>query len=179
MAQQIQIGKRTVSEDRPPFIVAEAGVNHNQQPELAIGLIRAAAEAGADALKTNTFGSSPITLGEFDIADEAFDLSRRGAEIAREAVETLAGDGRRRFVFGSVGPGTRLPTLGHFDYQSLEDALTVQCGGLIAGGVDVILIETCQDPLQIKAAVNGAKLAIGGADIPIFVQVTVEPTGTL
>ncbi len=138
-------------------------------------------EAGADALKTNTFGSSPITLGEFDIADEAFDLSRRGAEIAREAVETLAGDGRRRFVFGSVGPGTRLPTLGHIDYQSLEDALTVQCGGLIAGGVDVILIETCQDPLQIKAAVNAAKTARkeAGADTAIQVSVTVETTGTL
>ncbi|MDP6087965.1 MAG: homocysteine S-methyltransferase family protein, partial [Nitrospinota bacterium] len=138
-------------------------------------------EAGADALKTNTFGSSPITLGEFDVADEAFDLSRRGAELAREAVEALAGDGRRRFVFGAVGPGTRLPTLDHVDYQSLEDALTVQCGGLIAGDVDVILIETCQDPLQIKAAVNAAKAARkeAGADTAIQVSVTVETTGTL
>src|SRR5262249_35771870 len=82
---------------------------------------------------------------------------------------------------GSVGPGTRLPSLGHIPYQELEDALTVQCAGLIAGEVDAILIETCQDPLQIKAAVNGARQAREAArkDIPILVQVTVETTGTL
>ncbi len=93
----------------------------------------------------------------------------------------MAKDGRSRFVIGSVGPGTRLPSLGHIAYQPLEDALTVQCRGLIAGGVDAILIETCQDPLQIKAAVNGAKRARAeaGKDTPIFVQVTVETTGTL
>ena len=81
------------------------------------------------------------------------------AELAREAVDAFAGDGRSRFVIGSIGPGTRLPSLGHIDYQTLEDALTVQCRGLIAGGVDAILIETCQDTLQIKAAVNAAKRA--------------------
>src|SRR5207249_8299078 len=85
------------------------------------------------------------------------------------------------FVLGSVGPGTRLPSLGHIAYQDLEDALAIQCAGLIAGTADAILIETCQDPLQIKAAVNGAKRAREDAkkDIPIIVQVTVETTGTL
>ena len=84
-------------------------------------------------------------------------------------------------MLGSVGPGTRLPSLGHIAYQPLEDALTIQCAGLIEGGVDAIIIETSQDPLQIKAAVNGAKRAREDArkDIPILAQVTVETTGTL
>src|SRR6185437_10267453 len=105
----------------------------------------------------------------------------RAAELAREAVAAVAADGKTHFVIGAVGPGTRLPSLGHIDYDALEAALTVQCRGLIQGGVDAILIETCQDTLQIKAAVNGAKnaRAEAKADIPIFVQVTVETTGTL
>jgi 5-methyltetrahydrofolate--homocysteine methyltransferase len=137
--------------------------------------------AGCDAVQTNSFGGSPITLGEFGIADKAFDLNRRAGELAREAVAEFAHDGRTRFVFGSVGPGTRLPSLGHIAYQDLEDALLVQCAGLVAGEVDAIVIETCQDPLQIKAAVNGAKRAraAAGKDIPIIVRVTVETTGTL
>ena len=88
--------------------------------------------------QTNSFGGSPITLGEFGIADKAFDLNRRAAELAREAVAEFARDGHTRFVFGSVGPGTRLPSLGHVAYQDLEDALAVQCAGLVAGGVDAI-----------------------------------------
>src|SRR3954471_4700984 len=137
--------------------------------------------AGCDAITTNSFGGSPITLGEFGIADKAFDLNCRAGELAREAIAEGAGDGRARFVFGSVGPGTRLPSLGHIAYQDLEDALAVQCAGLVAGEIDAFLIETCQDPLQIKAAVNGAKRAreAVGKDIPIMVQVTVETTGTL
>ncbi len=118
--------------------------------------------AGSDAVTTNSFGGSPITLGEFGIADKAFDLNRRAGELAREAIAEVARDGRTRFVFGSVGPGTRLPSLGHIAYQDLEDALAVQCAGLVAGEVDAFLIETCQDPLQIKAAVNGAKRARSG-----------------
>src|SRR6185436_19862424 len=151
------------------------------RPELVREIHLAYHNAGADAVQTNSFGGSPITLGEFGIADKAFDLNRRAGELAREAVAELAHDGRTRFVIGSVGPGTRLPSLGHIPYQDLEDALTVQCDGLVAGEVDAILIETCQDPLQIKAAVNGAKRAreAAGKDTPIFVQVTVETTGTL
>jgi len=145
--------------------------------EIHLGYLR----AGCDAVQTNSFGGSPITLGEFGLADRAFALNRSSAELAREAVAEFAHDGRPRFVLGSVGPGTRLPTLGHIAYQELEDALTLQCRGLVAGGVDAILIETCQDPLQIKAAVNGAKRAReeAGKDLPILVQVTVETTGSL
>ncbi len=137
--------------------------------------------AGADMVETNTFGASPLTLGEFGIADLAFEINRRAGEIAREAAEPFSGDGRARFVLGSIGPGTKLPTLGHVDYDTLEKSLLVQAQGLNAGGVDAILIETCQDPLQIKAAVNAAKMAgrQAGREVPIFVQVTVETTGTL
>src|ERR1700727_1517037 len=136
--------------------------------------------AGADMVETNTFGASPVTLGEFDLADRAFEINKIAGELAREAAETFTAD-RHRWVIGSVGPGTKLPSLGNIAYDPLEAALTEQCRGLIAGGVDAILVETCQDPLQMKAAVNGAKMAraAAGSDIPIFVQVTVETTGTL
>ena len=136
--------------------------------------------AGADMVLTNTFGGSPITLGEFGIGDKAEELNRRGAEIAREAAESF-GDKRHRWVIGDIGPGTKLPSLGHVDYDTLEAALVRQCRGLIAGGVDAILTETNQDTLYIKAAVNAAKIAIAEArvSIPVFVQVTVETTGTL
>ncbi|HTV88793.1 MAG TPA: methionine synthase [Stellaceae bacterium] len=152
------------------------------RPDFVRDVHRGYLAAGADAVQTNSFGGSPITLGEFGIAEKAFDLNRRSAELAHEAIAEFAHDGRTRFVFGSLGPGTRLPSLGHIGYQELEDALTIQCAGLVAGGVDAILIETCQDPLQVKAAVNGAKRAradAGRFDLPIFVQLTVETTGTL
>ncbi|WP_144183105.1 methionine synthase [Elioraea rosea] len=151
------------------------------RPDIVREIHRGYFAAGADMVETNTFGGSPITLAEFGLEDEAFELNRRAVELAREAAETFA-DGRPRWVVGSVGPGTKLPTLGNVDYDTLEAALTVQADGLIAGGADAILIETCQDTLQIKAAVNGAKAArhkAGRADVPIFVQVTVETTGTL
>jgi len=136
--------------------------------------------AGADMVETNTFGGSPITLSEFDLADRTFDINKIAGELAREAADSFC-DGRDRWVIGSIGPGTKLPSLGNIAYDPLEAALAEQCRGLIAGGVDAILIETCQDTLQIKAAVNGAKMArkIAGTDTPIFVQVTVETTGTL
>src|SRR5579859_1867625 len=138
-------------------------------------------EAGADMVETNSFGAAALTLGEFGIADKAYEINKRAGEIAREAAEQFKGDGRQRFVVGSIGPGTKLPSLGHVAYDVLEASFKVQSEGLIAGGVDAILIETCQDPLQIKAAVNAAKQARAAvrAEIPIFVQATVETTGTL
>ncbi|MDH3659933.1 MAG: methionine synthase [Alphaproteobacteria bacterium] len=138
-------------------------------------------EAGADAIETNSFGGSPLTLGEFDLSERAFEINRLAAALAREAIDKLAGDGRRRFVIGAIGPGTRLPSLGHVSYRDLEDAFAVQAAGLLEGGADVILCETCQDPLQVKAAVNGAKRAMGeaGGRWPLMVQVTVETTGTM
>jgi 5-methyltetrahydrofolate--homocysteine methyltransferase len=152
------------------------------RPDLIREIHRFYLAAGCDAVQSNSFGGSPITLGEFGLADRAHTINRLAAELARETVAEFAHDGRTRFVLGSIGPGTRLPSLGHVAYQELEDALAVQSAGLIAGGVDAIMIETCQDPLQIKAAVNGAKRAraeAGDSDIPILVQVTIETTGAL
>ncbi len=150
------------------------------RPDLVREIHRGYFAAGADMVETNTFGGSPVTLGEFDLYERAYEINKIAAELAREAAESFA-DGRHRYVIGSVGPGTKLPTLGNIAYDPLEAGLAEQCRGLIAGGVDAILIETCQDTLQIKAAVNGAKIArrAAGTDTPIFVQVTVETTGTL
>jgi 5-methyltetrahydrofolate--homocysteine methyltransferase len=174
-ARNLDIERDFLGKENCTEIVCES------RPDLIREIHRGYLAAGCDATQTNSFGGSPITLGEFGLADRAFALNRLSAEIARETVAEFAHDGRTRFVLGSVGPGTRLPTLGHVGYQELEDALAVQCGGLIAGGVDAIIIETCQDPLQIKAAVNGAKRAREDAhkDTPILVQVTIETTGSL
>ncbi len=150
------------------------------RPDVIRGIHTQYFEAGADMVEADTFGASPVTLGEFGLADMAFELNQRAVELAREAAAQFA-DGRPRFVLGPIGPGTKLPSLGHIDYDRLEAAYVVQAKGQIAGGVDAFLVETCQDPLQIKAAVNGCKLACAeaGRDIPVFVQVTVETTGTL
>ncbi|MGH7045047.1 MAG: methionine synthase [Stellaceae bacterium] len=174
-ARNLDIARDFLGHENCTEIVCES------RPDLIREIHRGYLAAGCDAIQTNSFGGSPITLGEFGLADQAFALNRLSAELARETVAEFAHDGRTRFVLGSVGPGTRLPSLGHIGYQELEDALAVQCAGLLAGEVDAIIIETCQDPLQIKAAVNGAKRAREEArkDIPILVQVTVETTGTL
>ena len=150
------------------------------RPDMVREIHRGYFEAGADMVLTNTFGGSPVTLGEFELEDRAFEINKLGGELAREAAESFADD-RHRWVIGDIGPGTKLPSLGHIKYDDLQAALEEQCRGLIAGGVDAILTETNQDTLFIKAAVNAAKAAIKqtGVKIPIFVQVTVETTGTL
>lgn len=137
--------------------------------------------AGSDAVETNTFGGSYLTLAEFGLQDKTVEINRRACELAHEAIAEFSHDGRPRFVVGAIGPGTKLPSLGHIDYDSLENAFTLQAEGLIEGKADAILVETAQDPLQIKAAVNGAKIAMKKKNqiLPVMVQVTVETTGTL
>lgn len=151
------------------------------RPDLVVEIHRGYLQAGADIVQTNSFGGSPITLSEFDLQDRAAEINLRAAELARQAADECSTNEAPRFVFGSIGPGTRLPSLGHVTYDDLEAALTVQAKGLIEGGVDGLLIETCQDMLQVKAAVNGARsaAALVGRQVPIAVQVTVETTGTL
>ncbi|MGP4003203.1 methionine synthase [Streptomyces sp. 8N706] len=137
--------------------------------------------AGVDCVGTNTFGANFAALGEYDIADRIFELSEAGARIAREVADAFSADGRRRWVLGSIGPGTKLPTLGHAPYTALRDAYQQNAEGLIAGGADAMLVETTQDLLQTKAAVLGVRRALEatGADLPLICSVTVETTGTM
>ncbi|AIA08030.1 methionine synthase [Streptomyces noursei] len=137
---------------------------------------------GVDCVETNTFGANFAALAEYDIADRVFELSQAGAAIAREvADEFTASTGRQRFVLGSMGPGTKLPTLGHVDYVTLRDAFQQNAEGMIVGGADALLVETTQDLLQTKAAVLGARRALvaTGTDLPVICSVTVETTGTM
>ncbi|MDX6349498.1 MAG: 5-methyltetrahydrofolate--homocysteine methyltransferase [Streptomyces sp.] len=137
---------------------------------------------GVDCVETNTFGANLAALGEYDIPDRVHELSEAGARIARETADAFtAGDGRPRWVLGSMGPGTKLPTLGHAPYGALRDAYQSNAEGMIAGGADAILVETTQDLLQTKASVVGARRALdaAGLDLPLIVSVTVETTGTM
>jgi len=136
--------------------------------------------AGSDAVETNSFGASPLTLGEYGLADKAREISRAAARIARSAADAAAQDGRPRFVLGSVGPGTRLATLGQVAFDELYGGYQEQMGGLLEGGADGFIVETCQDLLQIKAAVAAAMQVLGPrSDKLLYVSVTVETTGTL
>jgi 5-methyltetrahydrofolate--homocysteine methyltransferase len=150
------------------------------RPDLVREIHMGYLEAGADAVETNSFGGSPITLQEFDLGSQAFEINRIAAELARAAT-AAAGRDRLHYVVGAIGPGTRLPSLGHVAFADLEEAFQIQASGLIAGGADLILCETCQDPLQVKAAVAGARRAMreAGRRLPLMVQVTVETTGTM
>ncbi|KOX04351.1 methionine synthase, partial [Streptomyces sp. NRRL B-1140] len=137
---------------------------------------------GVDCVETNTFGANFAALGEYDIPERVFELSEAGARLAREvADEFTASSGRQRWVLGSMGPGTKLPTLGHAPYMTLRDAYQQNAEGMIAGGADALLVETTQDLLQTKAAVLGARRALEatGADLPVICSVTVETTGTM
>lgn len=137
---------------------------------------------GVDCVETNTFGANLAALGEYDIPERVFELSESGARIAREvADEFTASTGQQRWVLGSMGPGTKLPTLGHAPYGKLRDAYQQNAEGMIAGGADALLVETTQDLLQTKASVIGARRALEatGADLPVICSVTVETTGTM
>ena len=138
-------------------------------------------EAGVDAVETATFGAFPLVLNEYGIADETFAINEQAARIAKEVATEFATPERPRFVIGSIGPGTRLPSLGQIAFTELRDNYEAMVAGLLAGGADVLLIETVQDLLQGKAAIVGCRraMATAGIEIPIMVQVTVETTGRL
>ncbi|MEG0362928.1 MAG: methionine synthase, partial [Aurantimicrobium sp.] len=152
------------------------------RPDIVASVHDAYFEAGIDCVETNTFGANWSNLGDYGIEDRITELAQAGAEIARASAEKFeAQDGRMRWVLGSMGPGTKLPSLGHTTYANLKATFAEQAVGLIRGGADALLIETSQDLLQTKSAVNGCKQAIEeeGIKLPIFVEVTVETTGTM
>ena len=150
------------------------------RPDIVRGVHDAYFEVGVDCVETNTFGANLANLGEYDISDRIYELAagRRPDRRARPPTAWSTAD-QPRFVIGSVGPGTKLPSLGHAPYAALRDAYQSRPRGMVDGGADAILIETAQDLLQAKAAVIGARraLADAGEDLPVMVQVTVETTG--
>ena len=133
--------------------------------------------AGVDCVETNTFGANLTALGEYDIPERVAELSEAGARIARETADEFAArDGRPRWVLGSMGPGTKLPTLGHTTFGVIRDAYQRNAEGLLAGGADALIVETTQDLLQTKSSILGARRAMEatGLDVPLLVSMALR-----
>ncbi|MEV7174828.1 methionine synthase [Streptomyces sp. NPDC093224] len=152
------------------------------RPDIVRSVHEAYFSVGVDCVETNTFGANYAALAEYDIAERNFELSEAGARVAREvADEFTASTGQQRWVLGSMGPGTKLPTLGHITYGQIRDAYQVNAEGLLTGGADALLVETTQDLLQTKSSIIGARRAMEalGVTVPLICSVTVETTGTM
>ncbi|MFN9646330.1 MAG: methionine synthase [Cyanobacteriota bacterium] len=164
--------------------VALEGCNENlvfSQPDAVRTVHRQFLEAGCDVIETDTFGATSIVLAEYGLEDQAFALNQRAAELARELADAYSTPEKPRFVAGSFGPTTKLPTLGHIGFDVLKASFQEQAEGLMAGDVDLFIVETCQDVLQIKAALMGIEAAFTrlGRRLPLMVSVTMETTGTM
>ncbi len=146
-------------------------------PEIIRSVHEAYASVGADIIKTNTFGSMPWVLEEYDLSDKAYELTFLGCKIVKEVCEKFSTPDKPRFAACSLGPGTKLPSLGHIDYDLMYKGYCESAKGAKDGGADLFLLETCQDPLQIKAAIHACSDV--ACDIPIMVSVTIEQTGTM
>ncbi len=160
------------------------GCNENlvfTRPDAVQAVHRQFLEVGADVIETDTFGAASIVLAEYDLQDQAFAINQRAAELAREMADAYSTPEKPRFVAGSMGPTTKLPTLGHVGFDELRDSFAEQAEGLLAGDVDLFIVETCQDVLQIKAALQGIEQAFAttGQRRPLMVSVTMETTGTM
>ncbi|WP_030963761.1 methionine synthase [Streptomyces sp. NRRL S-378] len=152
------------------------------RPDIVRSVHEAYFSVGVDCVETNTFGTNYAALAEYDIAERNFELSEAGARIARQvADEFTSSTGQQRWVLGSMGPGTKLPTLGHITYAQIRDAYQTNAEGLLAGGADALLVETTQDLLQTKSSIIGARRAMEalGVNVPLICSVTVETTGTM
>ena len=160
------------------------GCNENlvfTRPDAVQAVHRLFLDAGCDVIETDTFGAASTVLAEYDLQDQAFAINKRAAELARDMADAYSTPEKPRFVAGSMGPTTKLPTLGHIGFDELRDAFAEQAEGLIAGDVDLFIVETCQDVLQIKAALQGIEQAFAktGQRRPLMVSVTMETTGTM
>ncbi len=151
------------------------------RPDVIESMHSAFFDVGVDAVETASFGSFDVVLAEYDISDRTHELNVAAASIAREVASGYAADGRSRFVAGSIGPGTKLPSLGHIPFARLRDGYEQQAAALLEGGVDLFLIETCMDLLQVKAAMIACRRAMksAGREVPLQVQVTMETTGRM
>ena len=151
------------------------------QPEAVKKVHRGFLEAGSDVIETDTFGGTSVVLAEYDLGDRAYHINKTAARLAKEVAAAYSTPEKPRFVAGSMGPGTKLPTLGHIDFDTLKNAYVEQAEGLFDGGADLLLIETCQDVLQIKAALNAVEEVFHKRDerLPIMVSITMEVMGTM
>lgn len=151
------------------------------KPEAVAQVHREFLAAGADVIETDTFGATTIVLAEYDLADKTYELNKQAAQLAKQVAAEFSTPEKPRFVAGSMGPGTKLPTLGHIDYDTIQTAYAEQARGLCDGGVDLLIVETCQDVLQIKAALNGIETVFAdqGERLPLMVSVTIEQQGTM
>lgn len=151
------------------------------RPDVVQAVHRSFLEVGCDVIETNTFGATPLVLGEYDLAEQAYAINKRGAELAAELAAEFSGAGKPRFVAGSIGPTTKLPTLAQVGFDQLRADFALQARGLMDGGADLLLLETCQDVLQIKAGLQGLEEAMAavGRRLPVMVSVTMETTGTM
>ncbi len=150
-------------------------------PEVLESIFSAYLTAGADLITTNTFGAFDWVLDEYQIGDRAYELARAGAEVVKKMCDKFSTPEHPRYVLGSIGPGTKLPSLGHMHYDQMLSGYTVCAEALIDGGTDVFILETCQDPLQIKAALHACDAAnkSRGTEVPVMVSVTIELAGSM
>ena len=179
--QDLEVPKEAWLDDKG---ISQEGCNellNDTAPELISRIHKRYAMAGADMIKTNTFGTMPWVLDEYDMGERAYELSKKGAQLVKVICDEYATKESPRFVLGSIGPGTKLPSLGHIGYDEMYAGYNKVALGLIDGGCDVFLLETCQDPLQIKAALHGCQDAAKerGIEIPIMVSVTIELSGSM
>ncbi len=152
------------------------------KPDAIKGIHRGFLEAGADIIETNSFGSTPLVLGEYGLAEQAREISRAAAEIARDVADELSTKDKPRFVAGSMGPTTKaISVTGGVTWDELAEHYRVQATGLIEGGVDLLLLETSQDTLNVKAGLEGIDHAFAdlGVQVPVAVQCTIETMGTM
>src|SRR5579885_2157848 len=165
--------------------VALEGCNENlvrTRPDVVLDIHRKYLEAGSDIIETNSFGGTPLVLGEYGLGKDALELNRKAAELARQAAEEHSKPGRPRFVAGAMGPTTKAITVtGGVTFEGLRENYYVQAKGLVEGGADLLLVETCQDTRNIKAALLAIKRLSQeiGTEIPVVVSVTIEPMGSM